>query len=69
MSESNGARVAYLQPPHSIRMLNPWLPFCPQEVGDALFMSEADVREARAEAHRELIKDESTAEEREVSGC
>lgn len=73
MSESNGARVAYLQPLHSMRMLNPWLPSCPhscpQEVGDALFMSEADVHEARAEAHRELIKDESTAEEREVGGC
>ena len=32
-------------------------------------MSEQDVREAREEAHRELIKDESTAEEREASFC
>ena len=38
-----------------------------QGVGDALFMSEGDVREAREEARRELVKDESTAEEREVS--
>lgn len=44
-------------------------PCCLQEAGEALFMSEQDVREAREEAHRELVKDESTAEEREVSSC
>ncbi|PRW51112.1 calcium-binding hemolysin isoform B [Chlorella sorokiniana] len=36
-----------------------------EEAGEALFMSAEDAREAREEAHRELIKDESTAEERE----
>lgn len=42
------------------------LPTCLQEAGEALFMTPEEAREARAEVHRELTRDESTAEEREV---